>query len=144
MVRVHRLSFAVSIGVTLETLDAFCDDHGQPLTVDHLCKVPPCFNPSHLELVAIRTNVLRGATVTAANVPKVRCLEGHRLVAGNLVPSGLADGERRQCLACSRIKGRVRAAARRGALVDIRAVEAAVFAKYPRMATAAVGVGLAA
>lgn len=31
------------------------------LVIDHLCRVPNCVNPLHLELVTRRENILRGA-----------------------------------------------------------------------------------
>ena len=40
------------------------------LSLDHLCRVPSCVNPSHLEPVTHRINVLRGIGPTAKNAQK--------------------------------------------------------------------------
>lgn len=47
------------------------------LTIDHLCRMPACVNPDHLEAVPIRINVLRGNTLPAKNKAKTHCLRGH-------------------------------------------------------------------
>jgi len=69
-------------------------DEQQP---DHLCRIPGCVNPWHLELVTPRENTLRGDTVSGINARKVVCLKGHPLDGTNLyvTPEG-----RRQCRVC--------------------------------------------
>lgn len=47
------------------------------LQLDHLCRLPSCVNPTHLEPVTCRVNLLRGATLAAANAAKVTCPSGH-------------------------------------------------------------------
>jgi hypothetical protein len=42
-----------------------------------------CVNPQHLEAVSHRTNMLRGRGVSAENVVKTHCLNGHPFDAGN-------------------------------------------------------------
>jgi hypothetical protein len=49
----------------------------QGLTLDHLCRVPACVRPSHLEPVTTRENILRGVGVTARNAIKTHCANGH-------------------------------------------------------------------
>jgi len=64
------------------------------LQIDHLCRNRACANPSHLEPVTQRENLLRGATITAAAAARTHCTKGHPL-----------DGRRkggRYCLTCSR------------------------------------------
>ena len=47
------------------------------LELDHLCRVPLCVNPEHLEAVTHRVNVLRGASNALANSLKTHCPRGH-------------------------------------------------------------------
>lgn len=47
------------------------------LTLDHLCRTPACVNPTHLEAVTMRENVLRGTGVAAQNSKKKVCPRGH-------------------------------------------------------------------
>jgi hypothetical protein len=47
------------------------------LQLDHLCRLPCCVNPGHLEAVTCRVNLLRGATVAATNAAKTTCPHGH-------------------------------------------------------------------
>jgi hypothetical protein len=44
------------------------------LTVDHLCRNPPCCNPAHMELVTLAENSRRQA---AARPPAATCRRGH-------------------------------------------------------------------
>ena len=47
------------------------------LSLDHLCRVPACVRPSHLEPVTHRENVLRGVGPSAVNARKTHCPQGH-------------------------------------------------------------------
>lgn len=48
------------------------------LELDHLCRVTSCCNPSHLEPVTHRENMLRGeGNIGAVNFKKARCPRGH-------------------------------------------------------------------
>ena len=47
------------------------------LEPDHLCRIPSCINPSCLDLVTTKVNVLRGEGITARNARKTACLHGH-------------------------------------------------------------------
>lgn len=47
------------------------------LQIDHLCRNRRCVNPSHLEAVTCKINVLRGEGVTARNKRKTHCPHGH-------------------------------------------------------------------
>jgi hypothetical protein len=37
----------------------------QGLVIDHLCRVRHCVNPTHMEIVSVRENTLRGVGITA-------------------------------------------------------------------------------
>lgn len=47
------------------------------LTIDHRCRTRACVNPAHMELVTMKTNVLRGAGITAELAAKTHCPRGH-------------------------------------------------------------------
>jgi hypothetical protein len=68
--------------------------------LDHLCRVKECVNPSHLQPVSCRENIMRGTGVAAVNAQKTHCPEGHKFAGDNLRVVG-STGERR-CLTCYR------------------------------------------
>lgn len=72
------------------------------LTIDHLCRTRHCVNPDHLEAVSVRTNVMRGVSVTANNARKTQCPQGHPYSVDNtyVVPK---TGWR-QCRACQKAR----------------------------------------
>lgn len=90
----HRFSLELALGRSLEYLDA-----------DHLCRVRACVNPSHLEPVTNRENVLRGNGPTAINARKNECPKGHPLVAGNLKKDKRGG---RSCRICHNTAARLR------------------------------------
>ncbi len=48
------------------------------LTIDHLCRVPRCVNPAHLEAVPLGVNVMRSPlSSSGANIRKTHCPKGH-------------------------------------------------------------------
>ena len=55
----------------------------QGLELDHLCRVPLCVNPAHLEAVPHRINLLRGETITGKNAQKTHCAAGHEFTVEN-------------------------------------------------------------
>jgi len=75
------------------------------LTLDHLCRNPPCVNPAHLEPVTMRENTLRGTSPAARNAVKTHCLRGHPFDTVNTLIN--VRGER-QCRACARDLSRLR------------------------------------
>ncbi len=72
------------------------------LHIDHLCRVPSCVNPKHLEPVTCKTNILRGISLSALNAKKTKCIHGHVFTSENTYWS---KGNRK-CKTCS--KARVR------------------------------------
>lgn len=69
------------------------------LTVDHLCRVKRCVNPSHMEIVTQRVNGERSDSAAALNSRKTECVNGHPFDAANTyTPPG---GARRVCRACA-------------------------------------------
>lgn len=68
------------------------------LVLDHLCRVPACVNPLHLEPVTHRENILRGIGPSATTHRTNQCKRGHsewkeKKVRGVYV---------RRCLVCER------------------------------------------
>lgn len=49
------------------------------LVIDHLCRVRACVNPSHMEAVSNRENVLRGQSPNIVAHLTGRCAKGHPL-----------------------------------------------------------------
>lgn len=89
----HRLSYENSKGVI-----------PQGLVLDHLCKNPKCVNPSHLEAVTQRENVLRGNTLPAKNILKTHCPEGHEFTPENTYISKGKYGNSRNCRTCHNLQ----------------------------------------
>lgn len=71
------------------------------MVLDHLCRVPACVNPEHLEPVTNAENVLRGFGPFAVNARKTHCPRGHEYTPDNtyITKQGF-----RNCRSCSREK----------------------------------------
>lgn len=74
-------------------------DIPQGLAVDHLCRNRKCVNPSHMELVTLKENLLRGIGFSGENARKTHCKKGHPLVA---VPLSRKTSAQRHCPICER------------------------------------------
>lgn len=97
-------------GNTLPHRLTWCWLHDAPipdgLEIDHLCFVPNCCNPEHLEAVTPAENDRRRA---ARNRARTHCRHGHRWVEwGRLNTKGV-----RVCRLCIRISNRAHDARRR-------------------------------
>lgn len=88
----HRASYILANGSIPSGLD-----------IDHLCRVPACVRPNHLEAVTHRENILRGVSPTAINARKTHCPQGHPYSGDNLRIN--TDGGRK-CLICHNAKSR--------------------------------------
>jgi hypothetical protein len=88
LVRAHRWAYIAILGPI-----------HNGLTLDHLCRVRHCVNPSHLEPVTDRENLLRGISPLVVNARRTHCIHGHEFTPENtsLTPDG-----RRNCKACKR------------------------------------------
>ena len=85
------------------------------LVLDHLCRVPACVNPDHLEPVSHAENLRRGATKGGAlYTPPTHCPHGHEYDESNTYwRRGAAGNMTRDCRAC-RNRSRPRPAAPKG------------------------------
>lgn len=89
--KAHRLAYEFFNGAIPEGLE-----------IDHVCKNRACVNPSHLEAVDHRTNILRGTGPQALNAKKTHCPYGHPYIPENMY-TPIVDGRPvRQCKTCVR------------------------------------------
>ena len=98
LVYAHRFSYELEHGVIPEDL-----------VLDHLCSVPSCVNPQHLEPVTQQINAQR--TVDRGrwhnrHAEKTHCPHGHPYAGDNLY----FEGSARRCRICSRRKAAERRA----------------------------------
>ena len=71
----HRLFFELVIGPV-----------PKGFVLDHLCRNRACRNPTHLEIVTERLNILRGNGAGAVNARKSHCINGHEFTLENTYP----------------------------------------------------------
>ena len=92
----HRVSYEIHRGPI-----------AKGLVIDHLCKVPECVNPSHLEVVTQSQNVRRGdlASVTREKgLALTHCKWGHEYTPENTA----VYSHGRTCRTCNILRHRVR------------------------------------
>ena len=85
-VRAHRFSYEIYIG-----------EIPKGLTLDHLCRVRSCVNPSHLEPVTIKENLMRSSNFVAINAKKTHCKNGHEFTEGSFYLSKKGSRDCKQC-----------------------------------------------
>lgn len=76
--------------------ELWCGPIAEGLVLDHLCRVPCCVNPHHLEPVTQGENVRRGAG--NGNREKTECKRGHAFTEENTIRTKTG----RNCLTCRR------------------------------------------
>jgi hypothetical protein len=111
MVAAHRVAYELLVGPIPEGHD-----------VDHVrergCVNRHCVNPSHLEPVTHRENLLRGSGFAAVNAAKTHCPRGHEYTPENTYVNPHPDGGR-ICRTCKRDRDRRRSAARHQARLTV-------------------------
>lgn len=85
----HRLMYTLFVGTA--------EPH---LQCDHLCRMRACCNPSHIEVVTVLENNLRGTGIVALNAVKTHCPQGHEYIPENMLNGHPSAG--RVCKLCMR------------------------------------------
>ena len=85
-----------------ETLVALIPEGLEP---DHLCRVPSCVNPEHLEPVTHKINIQRGNPTGVANLRKTHCPKGHPYDLFNTYTDKRGKRSCSQCRHLLRIRG---------------------------------------
>jgi hypothetical protein len=71
------------------------------LTLDHLCRIPSCVNPWHLEPVTRWENVYRGTSPFALKAKQTHCVHGHEFTYAN---TKVTEKGHRRCRTCSGLR----------------------------------------
>jgi hypothetical protein len=82
----HRAAYILFVGPIPEGL-----------FIDHLCGVPACVNPRHLEPVTNRENLLRGPGPAGRHARQTHCKRGHEFTLAN---TRISKRGERICRAC--------------------------------------------
>ncbi len=77
--------------------------------IDHLCRVPRCVNPRHLQAVPPAVNNWRSDSPASVNARKTHCIRGHEFTPENTLRQVRKTGKvDRKCRACHALRERLR------------------------------------
>lgn len=99
-VKAHRAAYEMLVG---PIPDGLC--------IDHLCRNRACVNPSHMQPVTLRENLIRGNGFSGLNDRKTHCPAGHEYIESNTI---IWRGQR-SCRTCGNIRSRLRKAKKKAA-----------------------------
>ena len=105
----HRLAYEAFISGSIP----------EGLELDHLCRVPRCVNPEHLEPVTHQENVRRGISLAALHAAKTHCVHGHLFDEANTYIR--RDNGTRQCRQCAYLRQRESELRRRNRTIEVDA-----------------------
>lgn len=91
MLLVHRVAYILVHGPIPENYH-----------IDHLCNVPGCCNPDHLNATTPKLNNARSNSRSAINTRKQTCIRGHPLSGDNVRYTKQGQRQCRQCDAVRR------------------------------------------
>ncbi len=91
--KAHRVAYEMIVGPIPEGLQ-----------IDHLCRNRACVNPSHMQPVTRRENLIRGNGFAGLNDRKTHCPRGHEYIPSNTI---LWQGKRK-CRSCDNDRQRLR------------------------------------
>ncbi len=97
-VAAHRVAYEMIVGPIPEGLQ-----------IDHLCRNRACVNPSHMQPVTRRENLIRGEGFAGVNERKTHCLRGHEYIESNTI----WWRGKRKCRSCENDAQRLRKAKKR-------------------------------
>jgi hypothetical protein len=82
----HRVAYEMFVGAIPTDLE-----------LDHLCRVPACVNPDHLEPVTRRENQRRGEGFIGQRITATHCVHGHEFTTANTYVNKRGGRECRRC-----------------------------------------------
>lgn len=105
--RVHTVAYEFEVGSVPDglQLDHLCHTYDPTCPGGRACPHRRCANPTHLEPVSRKENILRGRSFSAINAAKTHCIHGHEFTPENTY---LEQDGHRACRTCKSQRGKRR------------------------------------